>query len=888
MSATWIQALRAYMARRGPPSTLASRRRLYDHVAQTHLAVHRGERLRADSLAVLREARWALLRDGTTSEKAALLEHILRSLSLASESVTYEGSAAPSSDRRSRRGNSASSSHSMQCAQQGTPSSPTAAASSDSSPLHNLKESHQLLLEQVQCLVEAKVSEIPLTARHYRYPLRSPLLAEVSPELPLLLLDEISRQPHADAQQQKATAADTPTPDWAAQVECGASLAGAGHIREALALCSDDGLMFRTVLQRVAWQRRDGWRRAWALAEAVPMERVICVAAPGSPASSSTRYSEDWLRGVLEAVQLRARATPPQRAQARSSGEAEQDKGNGGAAPADDSEQLFVWVGQLRKLILSASAMAGAGQVETRQRHALRKAQRLVMDAYLSVCPPSRWREAVGVVLEMKAALLRASSCAEANVAEQYPKGRATDAQPEDNDRTHAHPVLRSDSDVDVVSAGRLLALLQFAQQPWMTLLFFYGNPLHLLAASAPSGQQQRGARETPSVWSVKKEEVRLVVENLVREAKETERLPVACGALFHHRDVHHAAVYNHAMAALAATGHTNEAMQFYATLPAACANTYTHWGVLHIFLQPNSPYTAAAALSSSTNYGHCHRALSRLAPTLPSAHAATDAAAPSSPSCLSTEEKEGSFTRDQANVWESMALWAALRRDTSTALLCATHAPGSCRYVHLIAMIAAANENRFHCMNTVLRQLCGSPRTTRKELCLAAAVVAVYYPLDHSGGGKAHQLTSATTPELVSAYDALACTLGKSVCGQQACMDEVVQLLIDDVVSLRRRRGAPVAPEDVQTALQDVLVKARILNSTMDLVRLGCPKGGATSTQRGGDAVDDGSATAVWRTVARLIQSVGSQQKVSVARAAPAFVSAGASAEVAIDLLPM
>ncbi|KPA80809.1 hypothetical protein ABB37_04245 [Leptomonas pyrrhocoris] len=875
MSATWLQALRAYVSRKGPPSTLASRRRLYDNVAQTHLTVHRGERLRADGLAVLREARWALLRDGTTNEKADLLEHILESLAQASEIVTYEGST-------SVRSSITSSSSS------GTPSTQRISSPS-SSPSQNLSERHQLLLEQVQCLVEAKVAEIPLTARHYRYPLRSPLLAEVSPELPLLLLDELARPPPVAAPPQAGKDARVRTPEWEAQVDCGASLAGAGHVREALALCGEDGRMFRAVLQRVARQRRDGWRRAWALAEAVPMERVIGVATPPSSAaaSSSSGYSEDWLRGVLEAVQLRLRAAPPP--PPRSNREDEQG-GGADAARDDDGAQLFAWVNQVRELVMSPGATAASAaieKIEARQAHALRRAQRLVMDTYLSACPPRRWREVVGVVLELKAARRRclspsSSTAEEKDAAEHGLENEAAEAKPADREGAHMYPVLRGDDDDDVVSAGRLLALLQFAQQPWMTLLFFYGNPLDLLAASAL--EQQRDARQKSMAWSVKDEDVQLVVEQLIRQAKEAGRLCVASGALLHARDVRHAAVYNHAMAGLASTGHMHDAMLFYDAMPVTCVNAYTHWGVLQIFLQPNSSHTVASALESAANYAGCLRALKRLVGLFSSSPAIRSAAASPSPPHVEADESGRSFTRDQANVWESMALWAALRRDADTALLCATHAPESCRYVHLIALIAAANENQLHAVSAILRQLGGSRRTTRKELCLAAAVVAAYFPLVRGGGDGAPPPTPATRPELASMYDDLTRVLGSSVGHQQTRMDEVVHLLIDYAVGVQRRRGVPVAPADAQTALQDVLVKANILSSTMDLVRLGR----APPEQQGNGHADDDRTTAVWRTVARLLQSIGSQQNLSVARAAPALVSAGVSAEVAIDLLPV
>lgn len=847
MFASWIQALRAYVARQGPPSTLASRHQLYDQLARTHLAVLQGEqRLRPDSLAVLREARWALLRDGTTREKADLLEHILKSLSRASDVVTYESTTAATRSRSHESGGQ----HSR--TRRGDASSPSSSANATpASSSQNLSERHQLLLEQLQCLVEAKVADIPLTARHYRYPLRSPLLAEVSPELPLLMLEELARQPQPSTQRQavcdgQSQAALTGVDDarasaaeWEARVDCGASLAGAGHVHEALDLCGDDGRMFRAVLQRVARQRRDGWRAAWTLAEAVPMERVAGVAA-ASPSSSATpsSYSEDWLRGVLEAVRLRFRAAPPRRPQSL--------RDDDGARPhevqqeshprdTDESEQLFAWVDQLRQLLMAPRAKQARPPT-----YALQRAQRLVMDAYLAVCPPRRWRKAVGVVLELKA-------------SQSLNRTRSGGGGSDDD---------------DVVSAGRLMALLQFAQQPHMTLLFFYGNPLDVCVA-CNQGKE----------WSVSNDVVQLAVERLVHGAAAANRLSVATGALLSERDVHHAAVYNHAMGALAAIGRHAEAMLFYDTMPVACVNAYTHWSVLQAFLQPNSASSVAAALESTANYEHCQRALKRLVCTTSNTSTPTTTASPSFSSRGEEELEETSFTRDQANVWESMTLWAALRRDADTALLCATHAPPSCRYARLIALIAAANMGNGAAVHDVLRQLCRARHTTHKELCLAAAATALYYPMM-----LAHSQVSAATPALVPMYDELTHALGRNVGHQQARMDEVVQLLIDYAVSLQRRRALPLAADGTQAALQDVLVKAKILNSTMDLVRLGSPQQQRHSDGEGGS----GDATAVWRTVARLIQSVGSQQDLSVAHAAPALVSAGAPAEMAIDLLPL
>lgn len=822
MSASWVQALRAFAARAGPPSTLASRQRLYDLVAQTHLTVRRGERVRASGdLAVLREARWMLLRDGTTGEKAQLLEHIMKTLAEASGVLTYEASAPVGRDAPQQRGRDASGSR---AGSSGGSSLASSSSSSSARPQHTSLR-HQLLLEQVQCLVEAKVSEIPLTARHYRYPLRSPLLAEVSPELPLLLLDDLAQHPRR--------AAATPA-DWEAQVDCCASLAGAGHTREALALCGDDGRVLRAALPRLSRQHRDGWRRAWALAAAVPAERITA-------GSGGAAYSEDWLRGVLEAAQLRSRAT---------------------IGGSDESEAAFAWVDELRRRIeqqARESAAAGSTPLSSQQRYALRRAQRLVGETYLALCPPSHWREAVGVVLARKATAAETQSPASG-----------------DHDGSAA----------DAVSAGRVMALLLHAEQPWMVLLFFYGDPLALYSAAAPEQSQRHkttSATRAASAWTAEDAEVQRVVDALLAKAKKSDRLAVAAGTLLRDRDVQHAAVYNYAMAALAATGHRDEAVDFYHAIPVACVNAYTHWGVLQLFLQPNSSRTVAAALASTRNYEHCRLAARRLVRTMPDADAATagDGA--------EDGEKAESFTRDQANVWESMALWAALRGDTESVLLCAAHAPPSCRYVQLIALITAANERELATVGSLVRRIAAAPRTTRKELCLAAAVLVVYFPVVRNGGSNTvcaanPPSRSAVPAELAGVHDDVARALGSSLGRQQAHLNEAVQVLVDFVGSLQRRRRSAntttLAEEEMQSALADVLVKAKVLNSTMDLVRL-------RRRECEGDDDDDDAATAVWRSTAQLIQQVGTQQGLSVARAAPALVSAGVSADVAIDLLP-
>ncbi|KAG5511407.1 hypothetical protein JKF63_07370 [Porcisia hertigi] len=862
MSFTWLHALRTHAMRTNTtPASPAARRHLFDQLCATHLRNLPNAQLQPDGLPVLREVRWSLLREGTPADKAELLEHIMRQYSNASEKAMYAMSTASSvtgamsgaaDAQRKHSANEKSFAYSSQdvLSQRTTGNGSFGGSGSSSSPdaqlsdMNMLEQLQQLLLEQVQCLVEAKVSDIPLSARHYRYPMRSPLLATVSPELPLLLLEELM--------QQGSAASSTPsTIDWEARVDCCVGLAAAGHVQEALALCGDDGSAFRAVIRRVGSHRRDGWRCAWALAEASSLSRVL----DDATAAADGAASLNWLRGVLEAVDLRYRAAVAVR----------QPAGAGGRLSASvntERDDVFEWVNRLRRLMVSSiKGSVSDPEVQRQpQQRVSTTALRLIMDTYLSVCPANRWRDAVGAVLELIEVGRKAPAVAQT-----------------------APGVNRYG---DAVTLGRLMSMLQVAGQPWMVLLFFYGDSLALQASflgSRDDGSIQSPESDGAAKWQVSDKAVQAKVEEYVRAARDAGRLTVATGTMLGKRDKHHAAIYNHTMVALAATGHHAEAMIFYHTLPVLLVNRYTHWSVLQLFLRPTHDGCAASALRSSDNYNHCVHALRGVIQMSIAGSATANGRTQANSDDDPQPKTAMRSARDQSSVWEAMALWAALRQDAETVALCAAHAPLASRYTHLIALLSAAAAARgdgWSAAQAHVRHICASPRTTLKALSMATAVMASFFPRWSDCSAEAELAARAVL------FDEVARSMARLVGHSQSRMDELLQLLVDYSVSLRRRRRTPMTPQDEAAALDDILVKENILASTMNLAR---PRVVCVSDSDGNHQSSDKSGaddTRVWRTLVHVMSSVAELQGLSAARAAPALVSAGVPADMAIDLL--
>lgn len=782
-SSSWLQALLHFST----AATTAARRQLYKEVAAAHLTGRPGFKVHPESLPILREMRWSLLHRGTAREKAATLELVLRLFSEASETLRYDESQ-PTRRMPVRSGSSQNRNYSN--------GDGSGRGCGEASEMEQL-----LLLEQVQCLVEAKVAEIPLTARHFRYPLRSPHLATVSLELPLLLLDElaISRekiprelqepplQGRSDAGRSDTPAAALQPEDYDAQRDCCIGLVEAGHVDAALQLCVD-GAMFEDVIQQISRLRRDGWRRAWQFAAAVPHAILLSNSPTGVAAAAS---ATPWLRGVLAAAQLRFRASE------------------------DVDGEVLNWVAALRR-----TAMDGASPSLTPEVH------RLLLNTYLAVCPVRRWPEALQTVLDLKGSgnHYANNTCRDAAAVG---GGGDTAAAPE-------------------VAMGRLMHLLRLAKQPWITLLLFYGDAAAVAIASTGEAAA-----------------VQEVVVRIVAQARAAGALHVGRGILLTEQDLQHPAVYNHAMAALTATQHHSEALSFYHNLPLRLVNWHTHWTVLQMTLQDTA--TAAAALTPAS-YQSCVHALVRL--TRPTTSTDTVAAMEtphqrqrhSRQSGQSSSSGVPRMTKEQGSLLETLALWACQRGDEQTVATCAANGLPSCRYLPLIAIIAAAQAGKETNLQRHLHAICIAPSVTIKQLCLATALVIHLSPT-----------SSLPLDEVVEA-------LSQQVGHTQSFMDDVLRHLVDYSRSLQRRLREPHASGNAAPCDMNFLAKDQLLPSVMDLT---C---GLWTGERAPDA---SAETAAWLRLLQIIKAVGAQQHLSVAKAAPALVSAGVSAEVAIELLP-
>lgn len=203
---SWAQTLRTFLA---SPSRLRHRNgaSVFECMCRAHLQGPPGHTIHAHSLPLLRQLRWELLKSGTPEQKAKTLEAILLSYANACHLYTYD-------------------------------------------PVRSERENHSIILEQLQCIVEARLSDVPVRATHYRFLLQSPQLSQLSSNMPLLLFKEMLNT--------GGTLTDN------ARVDVGVGLASAGHWEEALRVCPRTRLA--VLIGRVAALRRHGWRQACILA----------------------------------------------------------------------------------------------------------------------------------------------------------------------------------------------------------------------------------------------------------------------------------------------------------------------------------------------------------------------------------------------------------------------------------------------------------------------------------------------------------------------------------------------------------------------------------------------------------------------------------------------
>lgn len=689
-----------------PYDTVAARANLYETVARAHLFGPIGFRLHPQSLSVLRELRWSLLREGTPWDQSELLEHILQLFSEADGAHLYDP--VPSSAER-------------QC----------------------------LILEQLQCIVEAKVTGLPLGPRHYRYPLQSPQLAAVNPDLSLLLLDEMKNSVNMNRSHTARTVATPPdrlsqpntTPleeEKLARWDCAVGLASAGHTDLALRLCSADG--FPYVVDRVARQRRGGWHQAWQLAERVPLDSLLS----RDPAHSG------WLTGVLDAAVREYQATSSTVAQ----------------------EWLKAFMALHKKEVHSD----GSNDSVARQQVPLQ-----VMETYLTVCIPTGWREAKAAVLAYNAESVHTGT----------PR----------------------------VGLGRLMTLLQLAQQPLEVLKLFYGDNVCINTT-----EQGLGGMDP------------------------TQHICIAQGRSMSAQDLRHPAVSNHTMVALAQSGLWQCAMQYYQELPPQRVNRHTHWSAARMLVIPSN---GVVIPRNNNTYALCITALDRAAARV-----------------ASVREGDGNRTAvpspwesfsDAEALCEAVALWSTVRGDWQRTSQLAARGPRHCRYVQLIALEAALQAGESAVAATHYASILSHPRCSLKQACLGLAMLA-----NSSAASTLIAVSPAAEGRPPLSTAAVLKLLG-FVQGSQNAMDELIRVLVEYFIRIEQQQ------EQQQQPLSEAsisLVRTDILKSTIGLMRTVAP------------------SSSGWPVLLQVLRDVGSSQGLSIAKAAPAMVSAGARPEVAINFL--
>nr|CCC94100.1 conserved hypothetical protein [Trypanosoma congolense IL3000] len=198
----WVSALRSYLA---SPAHVKQKigGDVFKRAAHIHLFVPQGQKICAQSLLVLRQLRWEIMKYGTVSQKARMFEIFLSCYGRATRSHTHD------------------------------------------SMISNC-DGQRLTLEQIQCVVEARIMGVPLRAVHYRFLFQSPHLSKLGADMPLLLLREIQLA-------ENELAVDV-------ALDVGAGLAANNHWRETLALIPR-GHLFGLV-KRIAFAQCHGWQCA--------------------------------------------------------------------------------------------------------------------------------------------------------------------------------------------------------------------------------------------------------------------------------------------------------------------------------------------------------------------------------------------------------------------------------------------------------------------------------------------------------------------------------------------------------------------------------------------------------------------------------------------------
>lgn len=848
---SWLQALRAFAsslrqhssasasASSSPSSssafnTAATRLALYDRVARDHLHGAPGSQLHPDSLGVLRHTRWELMKHGTPHAKSALLAHVLKSYAEAADACYYEETHPARPRRQSTSGSSASSSSSF-----GASAAAAAAGGPSTTAPSTVRQS--LLVEQLQCLVEAKVNGIPLNVSHYRYPLRSPQLAEVSPDLPLLLMEELTHSTarHGPNQHSTSTSSSssrgrgsvnsegassgtvmsssprnalqadlTPDEEADAWCDCCTGLASAGHVVLAASLIPPQH--FARVIRAVAQRSRDGAERAWQLVDAVPLGRYL----------SDDPAERGWVQGIAEAAMWRHR-------------HGKRDD----LAVKQWLERFFaVWEGANADRA-KQRATAGGG-------HRKRQMPRCLLEAYIMACPPAAWQDALDRVLAYNETAQAASPSTQSEAKddkeelfeESLPAPSTLPATVADNSGD-------GDDGGGRLAMGRIMNLLHLAQQSRVLLRLFLGSD-DVLAALMKMEEEEEEEEESAKSGA----DVLTAGDGGGRRAGRVRQL-VQGSTTLSAQDRSHPAVFNHAMVAFAEVGLWRYALAVYAD-PAIPHNAFTHLSAARIILRPrvtdDTVSTKAALPLNNATYAVCAAAFDHIA---------------ASPATSRAAARDGLF--------ESLALWATMRDDWALAARCAAAAdPQLSRYTRVIALVAAirgGDEASANEIRTQLTAICQTPFASLRQIALSVALVSQSERAMHVCGA----VESGTLEPALAAIvvHSLCSLIGSS----QQSFDDFIRVLAEyhSGVHYHQTRAPPDAKSAMTSLSPHCLAGDRLLPGLLQ--------------QMGGTAVNETS----WQVILEVVQAVGQAQGLSMALAAPAMVSAGMPADYALHFLP-
>ncbi|CCW69054.1 unnamed protein product [Phytomonas sp. Hart1] len=903
-----------------PFPSLSEQLSLYETVARAHLFGPQGFQIHPDSLSVLRQVRWNLMKHNPRREKTILMKKILELFTEATQSYLYD------------------------------PTRSTAA------------EQQSLALEQIQCLVEAKISGISLSSHHLRHPLQCTPIAKIDKDLPLLLLREAevvqreqktpsyitlggmdgrhahktsitsfklrNRMEEKDHQNSRLVIM---------RLYCAIGLAGACHPAEALRMCQmaddNEGRGFAFVANRVRQLSKDGAERAWEMADSVPlsvlfkstrtalaeeMQLSTCEVAKHVKSGSLTinhgdnygnsrlslegnvslgkdkdidldigqqisceevekRSKPRWLEGLLEVVLHKHRETRRNSASMKNwllsfmkLFEEELEKSTKGTVIS------YYHVNENESKIHSNKTENYLNRSPLRHPEHI---PRCIVETYLSVCPSAAWREAYFLVLHYNQAV--SAQARELSIS--------------------LHNSRR-------IPIGRLMRLLRLVGRPLEVLQLFY-NTENLLIQQLHNPKEETDIKDLKGLMTI---DGKVNVEICLSE-KVQAHLTFPRGTHLSEEDKRQPIIYNHVIMALGEIGLWPQAMRFYKELSPNLKNIFTDWSMAKGLLLVRSDRMSVNSSEDPLLDEETYRV------GVSCVHHALDIPNAAKYSCMlpSVMKNLGAWdgasrrrgisvaARDRVNVLESLALWAAVLGDWKEACTLADYAPSTCRYVRLIAIASTLREFQFtqsvsikkdlsEALHNQYLSLCNSPNRSIKQICLALAMlvcsnITTEVTQDNkivNNSDHAYHII-----DTVSLESATIRSLNEQVCHSKPVMNKLIMILMDYIRSIqthqieksKKSTDAPLRAtffgsdfDNARSCTGSIsLLRSNILNSIISLVQC------YHFTEVGRNSINLQNDLLV-----NVLRQLSEANDFSIAHVAPAMISAGCTPEFTLRLL--